>query len=382
MSNVPATTAKPPAPTAQSSLIVRFAERYGVEPGKMMTTLKQTCFRLTKKDKSVIVISDEQMMALLIVADQYKLNPFTREIFAFPQDEGIVPIVSVDGWCRIINEHPMMDGIEFEYGPEIPALIEDGKVIGVPVNEYITCVISRKDRTKPIKVSEYIVECRKNSTPWASHPRRMLRHKALIQGARIAFGFAGIYDEDEGMQIVENMATETKQSLPPIQTGRIKQTPTKAITSEAKETLDAIQQVAKEPVKQVQQEKKEVAKEYDIPVEAMEPVADKPVVIPGEDAELPEWVVTVMNEIDNSPKVSTTESIGNRIYTEFRSPETPEPDKVSWYPVLFMAWAERIGFQSSEVDRPRIIKKLETWRPNLGSLASKVFDSFTKGTES
>ena len=31
----------------------------------------------------------------------------------------------------------------------------------------------------------------------------MLRHKALIQCARIAFGFAGIYDEDEGQRIRE-----------------------------------------------------------------------------------------------------------------------------------------------------------------------------------
>jgi TRAP-type uncharacterized transport system substrate-binding protein len=31
----------------------------------------------------------------------------------------------------------------------------------------------------------------------------MLRHKTLIQGARIAFGFAGIYDEDEAKRIIE-----------------------------------------------------------------------------------------------------------------------------------------------------------------------------------
>jgi hypothetical protein len=29
----------------------------------------------------------------------------------------------------------------------------------------------------------------------------MLRHKAMIQAARIAFGFAGIYDEDEAQRI-------------------------------------------------------------------------------------------------------------------------------------------------------------------------------------
>ena len=32
---------------------------------------------------------------------------------------------------------------------------------------------------------------------WQKWPRRMLRHKALIQAARVAFGFAGLSDEDE-----------------------------------------------------------------------------------------------------------------------------------------------------------------------------------------
>ncbi|WP_414836262.1 recombinase RecT, partial [Escherichia coli] len=40
--------------------------------------------------------------------------------------------------------------------------------------------------------------------PWQSHPKRMLRHKAMIQCARLAFGFAGIYDKDEAERIVEN----------------------------------------------------------------------------------------------------------------------------------------------------------------------------------
>ena len=47
-------------------------------------------------------------------------------------------------------------------------------------------------------------ECKKRDVaPWKSHPRRMLRHKAMIQCARLAFGFAGIYDQDEAERIAE-----------------------------------------------------------------------------------------------------------------------------------------------------------------------------------
>jgi phage recombination protein Bet len=165
------------------SLIARVAGKYGVDPDKMLTTLKATAF---KGD-----VTNEQMMALLIVAEQHGLNPWTKEIYAFPDSRnGIVPVVGVDGWARIINERPELDGIDF-----IEA--DDGA--------WIECIIYRKDRQHPTKVKEWMSECKRGTQPWQSHPRRMLRHKALIQCARVAFGFGGIYDHDEAERIVENV---------------------------------------------------------------------------------------------------------------------------------------------------------------------------------
>jgi hypothetical protein len=46
-------------------------------------------------------------------------------------------------------------------------------------------------------VTEFLAECKRGTEPWKNMPRRMLRHKALIQCARVAFGFA-LYDDDEG----------------------------------------------------------------------------------------------------------------------------------------------------------------------------------------
>lgn len=166
---------------ARAGLLASFGLRYNVQPAQVMNVLKQTCFRTEKP------ASDEQMMALLVVANEYKLNPFTKEIYAFEDKyKGIVPVVSVDGWTRIINEHPQLAGIGFAYD-------ENG--------EWCECIIERKDRTQPIRIREYLAECRRSTGPWGSHPQRMLRHKALIQCARIAFGFAGIYDQDEAERI-------------------------------------------------------------------------------------------------------------------------------------------------------------------------------------
>jgi hypothetical protein len=108
-------------------------------------------------------------------------------MYAFPQKGGgIVPLVSVDGWIRIMNSHPQFDGIEFEDIPD-----EKGNLIA------IEATIWRKDRTRPIKVTEYLDECKRNTEPWNKSPARMLRHRALIQCSRIAFGFSGIYDQDD-----------------------------------------------------------------------------------------------------------------------------------------------------------------------------------------
>jgi len=159
----------------------KLAAKFGMEGGdqELLSILKATAFKGQA--------NDSQMAALLIVAGQYGLNPFTKEIYAFPdQNNGIVPVVGVDGWSRIINENSQFDGLDFEQ--------DDDKC---------TCIMYRKDRSHPIKVTEYMSECKREAKPWKSHPKRMLRHKALIQCARLAFGYVGIYDEDEAERIIE-----------------------------------------------------------------------------------------------------------------------------------------------------------------------------------
>lgn len=66
----------------------------------LLETLKATAFSGQ--------CTDAQMIALLTVSNKYKLNPWLKEIYAFPDQKsgGIVPIVGVDGWANIINSHP------------------------------------------------------------------------------------------------------------------------------------------------------------------------------------------------------------------------------------------------------------------------------------
>jgi len=206
---------------AKRSLVSRFADRYHIEPGRLLDTLKATAFR----QRGDIVVTNEQMAALLIVADQYKLNPFTKEIFAFNDKGAVVPVVSVDGWSRIINEHPAFNGMEFNYSDQIVTMPG-----GKPCPEWCEVVLYRKDRDRPTVVREYLDEVYQAprgkdggfAGPWQTHTKRFLRHKALIQGARIAFGFAGIYDEDEASRIIDAqpVAAPAPAPAPPPQPGK------------------------------------------------------------------------------------------------------------------------------------------------------------------
>ena len=196
--------------TALATLTSKLAQQFDMGDGSdLSNTLKATCF------KNGTQVTDAQMTALLVVANQYKLNPFTKEIFAFPDKGGIVPVVGLDGWSRIINNHPQFDGMDFEQDAQS-----------------CTCVIYRKDRNHPVKVTEWMEECKRGTGPWQSHPRRMLRHKAMIQCARLAFGFSGIYEQDEAERIVE--ADAPKKINP--DTGEIE-----AIKFDVTAALDAVE---------------------------------------------------------------------------------------------------------------------------------------------
>jgi len=173
------------------SVLLDMSDRYGMEPAAFEATLRNTVVPSN--------CTKEQFAAFLLIAKEYKLNPILKEIYAFPSKGGIQPIVGVDGWANLINSHPAFDGMDFEDH------FEDGNLAS------ITCKMYRKDRSHPITATEYLSECKRATEPWQKWPRRMLRHKAMIQAARYAFSFAGIIDPDEA----ERFAGEFAQDVTP-----------------------------------------------------------------------------------------------------------------------------------------------------------------------
>lgn len=172
--------------TKHQGVLADMADRYQMNPQAFEATLRKTVM------PSNVEVTREQFAAFLMVAKKYSLDPITKQIYAFPaKGGGIQPVVSIDGWMTLINSHPQFDGMEFEDH------LENGKLVA------ITCRMYRKDRRHPVSVTEYMSECVRGTDTWRKWPARMLRHKAAIQAARYAFGFAGIVDEDEAHRMVD-----------------------------------------------------------------------------------------------------------------------------------------------------------------------------------
>lgn len=172
------------------SALAVMASRVSVDPDKLLQTLKDTVFKGA---------SNSELLALVVVSNEYDLNPLLKEIYAFPaKGGGIVPVVSVDGWIKMINRQPTLDGMKL-------TMSSDG--------EECTCQIFIKGRSHPVEATEYKAECFRATDPWKTMPRRMLRHKAIIQAARIAFGFSGIHDDDEGRDIVTRTAPKRIEAV-------------------------------------------------------------------------------------------------------------------------------------------------------------------------
>lgn len=170
--------------TQKLSLIEKMAGERSMRPDDFYQTIKQT---IMPRDATEV-----ETAAFLVVADKYGLDPFLKHIHCFIDTKRggkIVPVISIDGWAFMVNQHPQYDGVEFDYEQD-----SEGKFVSC------TARMFRKDRSRATAVTEFLIECWRNTDAWKQTPGRMLRHRAFAQAARLCFGFSAALDEDEQMR--------------------------------------------------------------------------------------------------------------------------------------------------------------------------------------
>ncbi len=186
------------------SALAKLSEKYGLEEAKLVDTLRATVIKSKKvrgrdgKPDTFVQASIEEVNAGLMVAAHYDLDPMLKQIHFFPAEGGgIVPIVGYDGWVKLVNRERRFAGFRsIDNVDGSGNLVSITGIMKVWVNE-------PGGESYEVEVTEYLEECRRDTEPWKKWPRRMLRNKTYNQTARMAFGFSGLYDEDEGERIRE-----------------------------------------------------------------------------------------------------------------------------------------------------------------------------------
>lgn len=192
----PATNASLGIPKDTPELIARAIQ----ESGLSYTTYVRAITANALSD--LLTWTQADLERLIATAKCHGLDPLNREIFMLSNAPDLPPliVVGVDGWAKIMNTHPQFAGMAFTESSD-----QSG---GVPA--WIECEIHRHDRVVPLKVREYFEEARSDHMAWITHPRRMLRHKCMVQCARLAFGLSGIFDADEAMRIRQGQSLRSE----------------------------------------------------------------------------------------------------------------------------------------------------------------------------
>ncbi len=125
-------------------------------------------------------ITPYTQIQLLRLASKYQLDPLSDEINLLETKEGYLPYITIDGWAKLINQHPQYAGMSLRDSSEL--------IDGIP--RWMECTIYRNDRILPIVIKEYIEEVRTDHTSWQQMPRRMLRHRVIQQCARLALAIS------------------------------------------------------------------------------------------------------------------------------------------------------------------------------------------------
>lgn len=156
------------------NLITRAQQRSGLSYETFVRSVTENAFRM------ITVWNESDLERLLVACEVLQLSPVSTEIFAIkaPDQGGSVKFaIGLDGWMRLMEQHPAYDGMRFTESEEL--------MDGVP--SWIECTIYRRDRRVAMSAKEYLFEARRAEGAWLTHPRRMLRHKALVQCARLTF---------------------------------------------------------------------------------------------------------------------------------------------------------------------------------------------------
>lgn len=154
----------------------------------LQTAINTLCQTLDLDPEEIQLWLDQHLGAplypqvqLLRLANKYRLDLLSDEITLLQnQDQTYQPFITIDGWSKLMNDHPQYAGMSLRDSTEL--------IDGIPA--WIECTIYRNDRILPIVIKEYYEEVKTDHPSWQQMPRRMLRHRVIQQCARLAINIS------------------------------------------------------------------------------------------------------------------------------------------------------------------------------------------------
>ena len=200
--------------THQISQTSQTRQTSGAAPNRPIDLIGQLIAKEITKTAGILGLESEELkawldlnplapakviLALLRTASEHRLDPIKDEVNLTQYEDGSWQVfITVDGWSKLMNQHPAFCGIEFTESPE--------RINNVPA--WISCSIYRTDRAIPTTVREYLLEVQNDHAIWQKMPRRMLRHRVMQQCARIAFGIGMSEATPKTVQAIEQKSVQ------------------------------------------------------------------------------------------------------------------------------------------------------------------------------
>lgn len=187
----------------------RLARASGVRRDQYMASVAALC-RLPPDHPLLFV--------LFMLADRYKLNPLLKEIGIMDTKQGPSVYVSVDGWMRVMTEHP-------DYlAHDVKEAYRDGEDPAVNLPASATAQLHSRQRRAlnlgPFEWTERYVDCvqvREKAGPWQKSPTRMIKLRALSQAVRVLWNISVPTDDElrEADEVAEAAASPEKTEVAP-----------------------------------------------------------------------------------------------------------------------------------------------------------------------
>lgn len=182
-----------------STALQKLSENMGVSQEDITGVIKGMI--ISSKNQHGATATNAELAIVTSVCAKYDLNPLVGECAAFVSGGKLSVVVMISGWYKLVNRRPEFDGVEFD-----DKFDDKGNLAS------ITCRMFIKGRERPVCVTEYMSECKDpKSSVWQKWPARMLRHKAYIQCARMAFGISEVIDDDEASRITANSQSGSRE---------------------------------------------------------------------------------------------------------------------------------------------------------------------------